>query len=172
MSFRVLFIVVTLAMLTAGCVSDESDGAASPEATATTQPSTTTMETASWLLVSEPQSDDPHTTATHMAADLEGTLFIDMAARCVRVDSYGKFVVVFPPGTVLRLGPPPEVVMPDGTVLRDGDRVAAGGGGLGTADIERIPSLQHLDVPEACSDITEGAFWLLADWGYKAVESD
>lgn len=158
MSTRVLLIMATLAMLVSGCVSGESDNRIAPETT------TTTIETASWLLVGEHQSDDPHTTDTYPAALLEGTLVIDMDARCVWVDALSQnnrsVVVVFPPKTVLRLGPPPELVVPDGTVLHNGDHISVGGGFVGADLIETIPFLEHLDVPETCSDISGGALWL------------
>ncbi len=172
MNIRALSIAVALALLAVACVPTGSDNAPSPDITVAPQPPTTAPETASWLLVAEPQDDDPNTTDTIMGALIEGTLVIDGDARCVWIDSFERVVVVFRPGTVLRQDSAPEVVMPDGAVFRDGDVVVGGGGLIGPGGNEGTPpSLEHLEVPEACSDASEGRFWGLGGF-LEVVESD
>jgi hypothetical protein len=172
MNIRALSIAVALALLAVACVPAGSDNAPSPDITVAPQPPTTALETASWLLVAEPQDDAPTTSDTYMAALIEGTLVIDPDAPCVWIASSSRrSVVVFPAGTVLRLGPPPEVAMPDETVVRDGDSVVGGGGGIGAEVIKTAPFLQHLVVPTPCSDAADGAFWHLSP-SVEVVESD
>jgi len=148
MSIRVASISVAFVLVAGACTQAGSDSAPSsdvtvapPESTTTLQ-STTTLGAASWLLVAEPRDDDPTTPDVYMLALIESTIVIDPEARCVwfgvapgRAVSE-SVVPIFPPGTVLRPGPPPEVVMPDGTVLRDGDNVVGGGGFISSQVIE------------------------------------
>jgi len=174
-----LALALALALVAGACTQVGSDNAPSPDVTmvppesTTTLQSTTTLGTDSWLLVAEPQDDDPTTPNVYMGALIESTIVIDPEARCVWFGSPSGIVVIFPPGTVLRPGPSPEVVMPGGTVLRDGDNVVAGGGGIRPEIIETASFLQHLVVPKACSDASDtpdGALWLLSP-GVEVVES-
>ena len=148
-------ILLSATLLTQGCTADATEQNTAPTTSSVPVP------TAEWLPVAQPEVVEPTTTATYMAVELLGTLHIDVAAQCVWVEAHQTVAPIFPPGTVLHLGEPPALTMPNGVTVHDGDTIRGGGGSIGVA-LRRTPALQHVEISPQCMDIVDGALWHLA----------
>lgn len=146
----VMLAVVVLASVY-GCSSNGSANGSAPATTTTSRPSDTVVDSdprQEWLLVA---GEDRGTEA--MLADAKGVIVISAERKCVFFDadepSIPESPIVFPFGALMRNGDDPRVELPDGTLLRSGDRIEIHGGWVPESYLG-VGYLRDVTVPPSC----------------------